>query len=371
MNRRDYYEVLGVERGADLEAVKRAYRKLALKYHPDHNPGDPEAEAKFKEAAEAYDVLQDERKRAVYDRFGHAGLNGDSRGFSSNEDIFAHFSDIFGNLFGFSGMGGGRDRPQAGADLRYNMDISFRDAAKGGEVKISVPKHALCPECSGSGAAPGSAPSSCPQCGGMGQVRRSQGYFQVAVTCPRCRGEGRIISSPCPRCRGQGRVEQTRELSVNIPAGVDSGNRLRLRGEGEPGFNGGPPGDLFVVLRVQADKEFERQGQDLLLTREVSFVQAALGDKISVPTLDKPITLDLPKGTQSGQFFRVNGAGLPYPGQERRGNLLVEIKVKTPIGLSAEQEKLLRDFAALEEKKPLNKARSVFKKAGRVMGFDR
>ncbi|MDL2285396.1 molecular chaperone DnaJ [Desulfovibrio sp. OttesenSCG-928-F07] len=372
MTELDYYEVLGVERTADQDTIKKAYRKLALKYHPDHNPDDPEAEGKFKQAAEAYDVLQDADKRAMYDRYGHAGVNG-SQGFSSNEDIFSHFSDIFGDLFGFSRMGGGgarANRPQQGADLRYNLELSFRAAAKGGEVKISVPKNVTCDECNGTGAAPGTSAITCPQCNGMGQVRRSQGFFQVAMPCPQCHGSGRIIPTPCPKCRGEGVVEQVRELAVNIPAGVDTGNRLRLRGEGEPGVNGGPAGDLFVVIHVADDKEFERNGQDLLISREVTFVQAALGDKIEVPGLDEPITLEVPKGTQSGQYFRISGAGLPYPGQNRSGNLLVEIKVVTPTNISAEQEKLLREFAKLEEKKPLNKAKKAFKKASKAMGFD-
>lgn len=372
MSQHDYYEILGVERTATQDEVKRAYRKLALKYHPDHNPDDPQAEEKFKEAAEAYDILQDGEKRTRYDRFGHAGVQ-NGAGFSSNEDIFSHFSDIFGDLFGFSSMGGAgrsRTRAQSGADLRYNLELSFREAARGGEIKISVPKHVLCGECSGSGAAPGSSPVTCPQCGGAGQVRRSQGFFQVAMPCPQCHGSGRIIETPCAKCRGQGVEEQVRELSVNIPAGVDSGNRLRLRAEGEPGINGGPSGDLFVVLHVEDDDEFERQGQDLFLSREISFVKAALGGKIEVPTLDEPISLEVPKGTQSGQIFRIKGAGLPYPGQSRQGSLLVELKVLIPNKLSSAQEKLLREFEALEESKPLNKAKKAFKKAGKAMGFD-
>lgn len=371
MSQRDYYEILGVERSATQDEIKRAYRKLALKYHPDHNPDDPEAENKFKEAAEAYDILQDADKRARYDRFGHAGVQNGSN-FSSNEDIFSHFSDVFADLFGFSMGGAGRSasRAQAGADLRYNLELSFREAARGGEVKISVPKHVLCSECSGSGAAPGTSPVTCQQCGGVGQVRRSQGFFQVAMPCPQCHGSGKIISTPCPKCRGEGVEEQVRELSVNIPAGVDSGNRLRLRGEGEPGFNGGPPGDLFVVLHVDDDSEFERQGQDLLITREISFAKAALGGKIEVPTLEDPISLEVPKGTQSGQIFRIKNGGLPYPGQSRQGSLLVELKVVTPTKLSSAQEKLLREFEALEEKKPLTKAKKAFKKAGKAMGFD-
>lgn len=371
MAERDYYEVLGIDRSADQDAIKKAYRQLAFKYHPDRNPDDPDAEDKFKEASEAYDVLQDAEKRARYDRYGHAGVNGNA-GFSSNEDIFSHFSDIFGDLFGFSRMGGaGRaNRPQSGADLRYNLDLDFRDAAKGGEVKISIPKRVACDECSGSGAAPGTSAATCPQCNGMGQVRRSQGFFQVAMPCPQCHGTGRIIPTPCPKCMGDGSVEQVRELSVNIPAGFAFAPQTQSVACIDSGINGGPPGDLFVVLHVSDDKEFERQGQDLLLMREISFVQAALGAKIEVPTLDEPINLEIPKGTQNGQFFRISGAGLQYPGQSRHGNLLVEIRVVTPTHLSSAQEKLLREFASLEEKKPLNKAKKVFKKAGKAMGFD-
>lgn len=368
MSQRDYYEILGVERTAEQDDIKRAYRKLAFKYHPDQNPDDPEAENKFKEAAEAYEVLQNDEKRARYDRFGHAGVQG-GQNFGSNEDIFSHFSDIFGDLFGFSRMGNA-SRAQAGADLRYNLSLSFREAAKGGEVKISVPRHVTCGECGGSGAAPGTSPVTCSQCGGVGQVRRSQGFFQVAMPCPACHGSGRIIQTPCPKCRGAGLEEQVRELSVNIPAGVDSGNRLRLRGEGEGGVNGGPPGDLFVVLHVEDDGEFERQGQNLFISREISFVTAALGGKIEVPTLGDDIKFEVPKGTQSGQIFRIKDEGLPYPGQSRKGSLLVEIRVLTPTRLSSAQEQLLREFEGLEDKKPINKAKKAFKKAGKAMGFD-
>ena len=370
MIRRDYYEVLGVERTADNETIKRSYRKLAFQYHPDRNPDDPGAESKFKEAAEAYEVLQNTDKRARYDRFGHEGVNGQS-GFSSTEDIFSHFSDIFGDIFGFSRMSGaGRTRARSGDDLRYNLEISFRQAAKGDTVKIGIPRNTVCPECSGSGAAPGTSPVVCPTCNGLGQVRRNQGFFQLAMPCPRCGGAGRIITTPCPQCRGRGMVEEVRELSVHIPAGVDAGNRLRLRGEGEAGVHGGPPGDLFVVLHVKADKEFERQGQDLIVRREISFVQAILGTKLELPTLDEEsIVFDVPKGTQSGQVFRISGAGLVYPEQNRKGNLLVEIKVAIPAKVSVEQEDLLRRFAELEDNKPMNLARNVIKKAGRAMGL--
>lgn len=372
MSQRCYYEVLGVEKTADGETIKRAFRKMALKYHPDRNPDDPDSAEKFKECAEAYEVLHDSEKRQRYDRYGHAGVNGNGQHFSSNSDIFSHFSDIFGDLFGFAGMGGmggGRSRPRAGADLRYNLEISFIQAAKGAEVKIKIPRQVPCPECEGSGAAPGTSPATCPDCRGAGQILRSQGFFQLQMPCPRCQGQGRIITSPCPRCRGEGEVEQVRELAVNIPAGVDTGNRLRLRGEGEMGLNGGPPGDLFVVLHVQADKNFERRGQDLVLQREITFVQAALGTRLELPTLDDPVDFEVPKGTQSGQVFRISGSGLPYPGQSRKGDLLVELSVRTPTGLNAEQEKLLREFERLESKKPLNKAKKAIKKMGSAMGL--
>ncbi|MFV0420949.1 molecular chaperone DnaJ [Oleidesulfovibrio sp.] len=375
MSQRDYYEVLGVERDAGEDEIKRAYRKKAMEFHPDRNPDNPEAEEKFKEAAEAYDVLRDSEKRARYDRFGHAGVSGNGfgggGGFSNTEDIFSHFGDIFGDLFGFAGMGGSRGpRPQSGADLRYNLNISFRQAAKGDEVSLRIPKNVTCLDCSGSGAAPGTQPETCSQCGGTGQMVRQQGFFQMAMPCSACRGEGRIVRNPCPRCRGVGQVQETRELSVRIPAGVDTGNRLRLRGEGEPGVHGGPPGDLYVVIRVDNDKTFSRQGQDLIVRKEISFVQAILGDKIEVPTLDEPVTVDIPRGTQSGEVFRLPGKGLPHLGSSQSGSLLVEVTVRIPSSVNDEQEKLLRDFERLEENKPLRKVKNMFKKAGKAMGMD-
>ena len=372
MTQRDYYEVLCVERTASGEEIKKSYRKLAMQYHPDRNPGDAEAEAKFKKAAEAYDVLRDEEKRARYDRFGHAGVNGQS-GFQNSEDIFSHFGDIFGDLFGFS-MGGGargrRNRPQQGADLRYSLGISFRQAAKGDNVVIKIPRNVTCPECKGSRTAPGTTPESCRTCGGVGQVRHNQGFFQLSVPCPTCHGSGETISSPCPRCRGRGQIHEVRELSVRIPAGVDTGNRLRVRGEGEGGVNGGPNGDLYVVIQVENDDTFTREGQNLLISREISFVQAALGSKIHVPTLDEDITVDVPKGTQSGEVFRVADKGLPYPGRQTSGDLLVEIKVRTPTKLTTRQEELLREFAELDEKKTLNKAKKIIKKVGKAIGIE-
>ncbi len=372
MERRDYYEVLEVERTCSGEDIKKSYRRLAMQYHPDRNPDNPEAEAKFKEAAEAYDILRDPDKRARYDRFGHAGVSGNGGGFSSNEDIFSNFRDIFGDLFGFGGGFNAQrgPRPQAGADLRYNLEINFRQAAKGDDIKIKVPRMVPCDECGGSGAAPGTAPETCRQCNGTGQVRRNTGIFQISTPCGQCRGTGSVISSPCPKCRGRGVMEQVREIVVHIPAGVDNGNRLRVRGEGELGVHGGPPGDLFVVLSVKEDKEFERQGQDLLLYRDISFVQAILGHKIEVPTLDDPVSIDIPKGTQSGEVFRIPGKGLPYPHQDRRGSLLVEIRVVIPGRISSEQEKLLREFERLGEEKPMEKAKKLLKKAGKAMGID-
>ena len=309
MAQRDYYEVLGVARDASEDEIKRAYRKMALQNHPDHNPDNPEAEQRFKEAAEAYEVLRDPERRARYDQFGHAGVgnNGDFGGFGSAEDIFAHFGDIFGDMFGFS-MGGGTrrggPRPTAGADLRYNLNITFAQAARGAEITLNIPRMTTCGECHGSGAAPGTSRETCRQCGGSGQVRNSQGFFQFVVPCPTCHGEGYTISKPCPKCRGKGQVQETRELSVRIPAGVDTGTRLRLRNEGEAGTNGGPNGDL---------------------------------------------ELKIAKGTQSGTVLRLPGKGLPYLNQKRNGDLLVEILVKTPTNLSARQEELLREFESSAE----------------------
>ncbi len=372
MTPRDYYEVLGVGKSASEDEIKKAYRKLAMQYHPDRNPDDKAAEEKFKEAAEAYDVLRDDEKRARYDRFGHAGLGGQSGGFSSTEDIFSHFGDIFGDLFGFS-MGGrtrGRNYPQKGSDLRYNLTISFRQAAAGDSITIKIPRSKNCSTCSGSGCAPGSSPETCKHCGGTGQVRHNQGFFQIAVPCPVCNGRGSVIAKPCPDCKGSGVQQEVRELAVNVPAGVDSGNRLRLRGEGEAGVNGGPAGDLYVVLQVEDDKTFEREGQNLLVTKEISFVQAILGDKIPVPTLEDDISLEIPKGTQSGEVFRIAGKGLPYPGRGVSGDLLVEIRVIIPKHINTRQEEILREFASIDEAKPLNKAKKIMKKVGKAMGID-
>lgn len=370
MSKRDFYEVLGVEKSATEEELKRSYRKLAFEFHPDRNQEDPEAEQKFKEAAEAYDVLRDPEKRRRYDTFGHDGLNGGGGGFNSSEDIFGAFSDIFGEFFGFSAAGGrGGRRAQAGMDLRYNLNITFRQAAKGDEIKLKIPVNVPCTECKGTGAQPGTELKDCRQCRGTGHIQQAQGFFRISVACPTCHGRGKIITQFCATCRGGGLTSQVRELKVRIPAGVDDGSRLRLRGEGEPGVNGGPSGDLFVVISVEPDKTFERQGQNLILHRNITFVQASLGDKIEVPTLDEPITVDIPKGIQGGEVFQLRGLGMPHPGGGRKGDLLIEIKVDTPTSLTARQEELLREFAKLEEEKPLKKAKNFFKKAKeKVMG---
>ncbi len=370
MSQQDYYDVLGVARDASDDEIKKAYRRLALQYHPDRNPDNPEAEQKFKEAAEAYDILRDGERRARYDRFGHAGVQGNaSGGFGNAEDIFSNFSDIFGDLFGFSS--GASHRPRSGADLRYNLTVTFAQAAKGDEITLKLPRQRLCPDCNGSGAAPGTQAETCQHCGGSGQVRRSQGFFQIATPCPICRGEGKIITKPCPRCKGDGVITETRQLAVRIPAGVDTGTRLRVRGEGEDGSNGGPPGDLYVVITVEQDKTFRRQGQDLIYTQEISFVQASLGHRMDVPALSGTVTLEIPKGVQSGAVLRIKNEGMPLLGQNRHGDLLIEIKVLTPTNLSDKQKELLREFEALsEETSPLNKIKKAAKKAAKAMGLD-
>jgi molecular chaperone DnaJ len=284
--------------------------------------------------------------------------------FSSADDIFSTFSDIFSEFFGFS-QGRRGPRPQAGADLRFNLTMEFRDAARGKEINLNIPRNASCPECEGSGAKPGTAPEVCRQCGGAGQVQQQQGFFRVAITCPVCKGQGRVIENPCAKCRGRGLVRENKELQVNVPAGVDSGARLRLRGEGEPGVHGGPPGDLYVVIRVEEDETFQRQGQDLVWSTEISMTQAALGDKIEVPTLDEPVNMDIPKGTQSGEVFQMQGLGLPRPGSSQRGDLLVQVKVAIPGNLTKRQTELLKEFDEIEQGKPMRKVKNFFSKSAK------
>lgn len=372
--KRDYYAVLGVARTASEDEIKRAYRKLALKCHPDHNPGDAGAERQFKEAAEAYEVLRDPNRRAQYDQFGHAGVSGGFNGFGgfgSAEDIFAHFGDIFGDLFGF-GMAGGRRGPRAkaGADLRYDLTVSFMQAAKGAEIPLRIPRKTTCDECGGTGAAPGTERETCAQCGGSGQMRQSRGLLQFAMPCSACRGKGYVIPKPCPKCKGGGLVHEMYNLTARVPAGVDTGTRLCYRSAGEAGANGGPPGDLYVYVSVEENKTFRRQGQDLVIARSVSFPQAALGHRLVIPGLESELEFEMPKGTQSGTVFRLPGKGLPYLGQDRTGDLLIEITVNTPTSLNAQQEALLREFAELEKNKPLKSVKKMMRKLGKAMGME-
>jgi molecular chaperone DnaJ len=360
--KRDYYEVLGVERNANESDLKKSYRKLALKYHPDRNPGDREAEDRFKEAAEAYEVLRDSRKRQIYDQYGHQGLEGSGfSGFGGFEDIFSSFGDIFEDFFGFGGGRRSRSRANRGADLRYDMQLSFMEAAFGTEKEIDVEKAETCDDCEGSGAAPGSGPETCPQCGGTGQIGRSQGFFTVRTTCGHCRGNGQVISNPCQTCRGQGKVLSRKKVSVRIPAGVDNGSRLRLSGEGEAGGHGGPHGDLYVFIHAEEHDFFTREDIHVVCQIPVSFVQAALGDTITIPTLQSETELKIPKGTQPGDLFRLRGEGIPSLKNGHRGDQVVQVNVKTPTNLNKKQVALLKEFAALEEGKFTSKLKNILK----------
>ncbi len=371
MSDRDYYEILNVSRSASEEEIRSAYRKMAMRYHPDRNPNDPQAEFKFKEAAEAYEVLRDPEKRARYDRFGHSSFQHGPAGpgFGSAEDIFSHFSDIFGDLFGFGATGG--PRQETGADLQYHLQISFMQAAKGSDIDLKLPRRSTCPDCKGSGAAPGSSTTTCSNCRGTGQVRRSQGFFQIAMPCPSCHGSGKTISRPCPKCMGGGLVDDEREITVHVPAGVDNGTRLRIRHEGEPGINGGAPGDLYVLLSVEEDPRWKREGPDLIYKQEISFVQAALGHKVEIPGLNGNLALAIPAGIQSGSFLRLQGEGMPYPGdKKRRGDLLVQVKVLTPTNLSDRQKELLHEFEEAAEEGIFDKIKKTASKIGKAIGLD-
>jgi molecular chaperone DnaJ len=360
--KRDYYEILGVARDAGESDIKSSYRKLAMKYHPDKNPDDKAAEEKFKEAAEAYDVLRDPNKRKIYDQYGHQGLEGSGfSGFGGFDDIFSSFGDIFEDFFGFGSSRRYRSKTQRGADLRYDLSLEFMDAAFGAETQISVQKLELCPECRGNGCEPGTQPETCGQCGGAGQVSRSQGFFTVRAACPQCRGTGQSISHPCKTCYGNGRKEVNKKVAVKIPAGVDSGSRLRLTGEGEPGLFGGPPGDLYVFIHIKPHEFFERRNTDVICQVPISFIQAALGDKIKVPTLQGEKVLDIPKGTQPGEIFRFNGEGIPSLRNGKRGDQIIQMDVRTPTNLSKKQEMLLKDFAELEGNKLTTKLKNFLK----------
>lgn len=350
MSDRDFYEILGVARSADLSEIKKAYRKAAVRDHPDKNPGDNAAEERFKEAAEAYSVLSDPEKRRVYDRFGRQGLGGASGFPGFDQDTFADFSDILGDLFGLGSIfGGGRSRRRRGGgrDLRYDLEIDFEEAVLGMETRIQVPRLETCGDCDGSGAAEGGS-QTCGQCGGAGQVAFQQGFFTVARPCGACQGTGRRITRPCTGCEGRGRIQQERTLGIRIPAGVDNGTRIRMSGEGEGGVGGGRPGDLYVVLHVREHEIFERQDQDLHCVLPLTFSQAALGTEIEVPTIEGTRPLSVPEGTQSGTTFRLKGLGVPAINSVGRGDHFVTVQLVTPSRLSEEYRELMEQMAELE-----------------------
>ena len=361
--KRDYYEILGVAKDAAKPELKKAYRKLAIKYHPDKNPDNKEAENKFKEASEAYEVLNDENKRGIYDQYGHRGLEGAGHtGPSGFEDIFSSFGDIFEDFFGFSGGGGRGRRAQRGSDLRYDLTIDFMEAAFGTEKMISIPRLDTCEECDGSGSAEGSKSETCSQCRGTGQFIQNQGFFKVKTTCPYCQGQGTIISNPCKKCRGAGRLEVTRKVQVKIPAGVDKGSKLRLTGEGESApTSQGTAGDLYVIINVKPHKFFQRDGTDVICAIDISFVQAALGDEISIPTLVGDEKLKIPKATQYGDVFQLKGQGIASLRTHRRGDQIIKVIIKTPSRLNKNQIDLLKKFDKLDKNKISNKLKNLFK----------
>ena len=371
---RDYYEVLGVERGADDAGLKSAFRKLAMEHHPDRNGGCPESAARFKEINEAYSVLSDKQKRAAYDRFGHAGLQGlnGAAGFADVHDIFNEvFGDAFADMFGR-----GQRRPAGptrGGDLRYDLEITLEQAYAGAEVEIRVPASLACDDCAGSGCSPGTSPSTCPSCGGVGRVRASQGFFTIERTCPRCGGAGRMVLDPCMSCHGAGQVRRERQLEVKIPSGVDDGARIRLTGEGDAGQRGGPRGDLYIFLSVQSHELFERDGLDLLCSVPVPMATAALGGTVEAPCLlggencdgNCKIEVKVPEGAQTGRTVRLKGRGMPSLRSRERGDLVVELFVETPTGLSARQKELLAEFAQICDEKQHPRTATFFGKAKR------
>ncbi|MPY68880.1 MAG: molecular chaperone DnaJ [Alphaproteobacteria bacterium] len=358
MAKQDYYEALGVSRSASADDLKRAYRKLAMQYHPDRNPGDVSAENRFKEISEAYDVLKDDQKRAAYDQFGHAAFDGSggAGGFSGGGagGFGAGFADIFDEMFGDFVGGSGRrgNARRRGADLRYNLEISLEDAYKGRETRIRVPTSVACEHCGGSGAAKGSAPSACPACGGAGKVRTQQGFFTVERTCPQCRGAGQTIEDPCKSCQGAGRVRKEKTLSVNIPAGVEDGTRIRLTGEGEAGANGAPPGDLYIFIAIAAHPLFQRDGANVFCSVPIPMTTAALGGAVEVPTVEGGrAKVSIPAGTQNGHRFRLRGKGMVGLHGRGRGDMYIEVTVETPVNLTKDQQEKLREFENLGKKR--------------------
>lgn len=345
---RDYYEILGVAKDAEADVIKKAYRKLAMQFHPDKNPDNPEAEEKFKEAAEAYDVLSDADKRARYDRFGHAGLSGGgggNHGFHNVDDIFSQFGDIFGDFFGGQQQQRRQTGPRRGADLRYITEIDLKDVVSGLEKEIEFDAEVACDECKGSGAEKGSVPTTCPTCKGQGQVVRSQGFFTMASTCPTCQGRGTVIKNPCRKCRGAGRTQQSRRIRISIPPGVDSGTRLRVTGEGEGGHLGGPAGDLYVEIRVRPSDMFERRGEDLFGEFSVPYVQVLLGAEVDAPTVTGKAKVKVPRGTKPGDRIKLTGEGLPSLRGRRRGDIYYQIQVQLPDQLGKDEERLLKEIA--------------------------
>ena len=347
----DYYEVLGVSRDASEEELKKSYRKLAMKWHPDRNPDNPQAEDKFKEAKEAYEVLTDANKRAAYDQYGHAGV--DPSAGAAGGAGFGNFSETFGDIFGdIFGGGGGRQRSSVyrGADLRYNLEVALEEAARGTETRIRIPALESCGTCKGSGAKPGTQPTTCSACKGQGQVRMQQGFFSVQQTCPKCQGNGKMITNPCGTCSGNGRIKQHKTLSVKIPAGVDEGDRIRLSGEGESGVNGGPSGDLYVSIQIKPHAVFQRDHNDLHCEMPVSFTAAALGGDIEIPTLDGYAKIKIPSETQSGKIFRLRGKGIKGVRSSSFGDLLCHVVVETPVNLTARQKELLVELDTIDRK---------------------
>ena len=374
--KRDYYEVLGCARTATPQELKSAYRKLAIQFHPDKNPGNPESEDKFKEATEAYEVLSDAEKRGRYDRFGHQAPGGFGPGFGQGGEGFGNINDIFGDIFGeIFGGGGGRQQRRGqggrarGSDLRYNLEVGFSEAAFGAEHKVTIPRHRQCEPCKGLGARQGTTAKTCPTCHGSGELRMTQGFFQISRTCGQCSGSGKVITDPCPSCRGAGKVETESVITVRIPPGSDTGTRLRYTGEGEPGDRGGPAGDLYVVLQVQEHPIFVREETEVICEVPISFTQAALGAQIEVPTLDGKVKMKVPSGTQSGKVFRLRGKGFPVLGNaQQRGDQHVRVTVEVPGHLSKKQKDLLEQFQAISGEEAHPQAKSFFAKVRELFG---